>query len=263
MLEWYIPIETAIAMAWRQRAPGSKAGVRQLPNRSPRLHAKLLRWGKEELVEEEPTMLEGEVWKPLKWRCGVVPCDGLGYHVSDHGRLRNPKGLVTKGFAYGGRRWAAVRNAGLVDLHAAARLQPKSTPPPAIQLALDALLTNHTPRSLCDLNGISLATSWSYFSQAAPYAKPKKLATVWRALVDTDLLDALDIVRGDPRFGGALNDLMPLVMQHIPQSSAFRESECPMGELRFARLCMTSTDSLAPRTRVHTRHKSTGILSDP
>ena len=240
VLKHWVPLETAICIGWRRRKPDSTKRV-QLQEGKP-VRARYLRWGDEE-EEEKEEHIAGETWKPLRWRCGVVPCDGLGYKVSNHGRLMNPEGAVTRGFAYGGRRWAAVRDVGLVDLHAAARLQPKVTPPPAIKLALDALMTGNTPQAYCDVTGVALTTAWQYFTRAAPHVAPRKLARVWRALVHTDLLHALARLKDDPRFGGPLLELMPAVMQLIPEASDFHDSEVPFGELRFARLCMTSVSA--------------------
>ena len=237
ILEWWVPLQTAMAMAWRRRAHGSTARARLEEGRP--LKARYVSWGEEE--EDDDTHWEGEKWKPLSWRCGVVPCDGLGYELSNLGRLKNKEGKVTRGFSDGGTRWGAVRGAGLVDLLTAAKLQPKPSPPPSIKLALDALLTRNTPQALCDVTGISIETAWSYFSRAATFATPKRLSSRWRNIVDPDLQAALHQLRGDPCLGGPLTDLMEAVTSILPQNSSFHAADCPMGQLRFARLCMAST----------------------
>ena len=73
-----------------------------------------LRWdGGGEDDAEDQTPLEGETWSALQYRCGIVPC-GVGYAISNKGRLRNPEGRVTKGFLYAGSRWASATVDGLL-----------------------------------------------------------------------------------------------------------------------------------------------------
>ena len=239
ILEWRIPLQTAMAMAWRRRAHSSTARAR-LEEGKP-LKARYVSWREEE--EDEDTHWQGETWnwKPLSWRCGVVPCDGLGYELSSLGRLKNKDGAVTRGFSDGGTRWGAVRGAGLVDLLTAAKLQPTPSPPPSMKLALDALLTRNTPQALCDITEISIETAWSYFSRAATFANPKRLSSRWMHIVDPDLQAALQQLRGDPCLGGPLTNLMGVVTSILTPDSTFHAVDCPMGELRFARLCMAST----------------------
>ena len=44
----------------------------------------------------------------------------------------------------------------------------------------------------------------------------------------------------DPRLGGRLLDLMPAVHEKLSSRGEFRRSECKMGQLRFARLCVVA-----------------------
>ena len=46
------------------------------------------------------------------------------YEISSVGQLTNLRSKVTRGFLFGGKRWAAVPGSGIVNLHAAARIYP-------------------------------------------------------------------------------------------------------------------------------------------
>eukprot|EP00966_Prymnesium_polylepis_P220463 5099588-Prymnesium_polylepis.1 len=97
--------------------------------------------------------MRGEKWKPLRWRCGVVPCDAH-YQISNHSRLKSPfTGAVTAGFAWGGTRWAAVRGGLLVDFLAASGNQGVHMAP-SIRGAYDMLVSGHTPEELADASGV-------------------------------------------------------------------------------------------------------------
>ena len=109
----------------------------------------------------------GEVWLPMSRararRRGTVPCDTAAYEISSRGRLRNPHGVVTQGFLFDGKRWAAVPGSGLVNLHAAAKVRPASrTLPPRLAAARDCLGAGHTPSELAQVLGTLEGTAWSY-----------------------------------------------------------------------------------------------------
>eukprot|EP00966_Prymnesium_polylepis_P002582 59445-Prymnesium_polylepis.1 len=104
-------------MAWLHRAPEGSNEVREKVSvhladgsdassvAGPRVES--LEWVDGEEPDGRP--IKGEKWKPLRWRCGIVPCDAR-YQISHHGRLKSPfTNAVTSGAAWGGTRWAAVR----------------------------------------------------------------------------------------------------------------------------------------------------------
>ena len=68
--------------------------------------------------------MTGESFKSLKWKVGLIACDGRGYKISNRGRLLAPDGSITSGFYFNDRMWAAVKGVGLVDVTTAARLRP-------------------------------------------------------------------------------------------------------------------------------------------
>ena len=123
---WWLPIDRCICLAWCHRHEDSKNMTYHTNGKA--FIAKYLRWEKPDTNAEEGE-IEGEVWKPLKgvfsWNCGIVKCDSR-YMISSKGRLMDPDGAVTRGFYYDGRRWAACRGAGLIDLTTCARLRAVS-----------------------------------------------------------------------------------------------------------------------------------------
>ena len=64
----------------------------------------------EECAEEleDGESIPGEKWKPLRWSCGLIPCDGR-YKISSRARLWSPHTrTVTSGFWFDDDRWAAA-----------------------------------------------------------------------------------------------------------------------------------------------------------
>jgi hypothetical protein len=125
------------------------------------IHAKHLSWDVSEQHSSESPIREGETWHQLKgahsWRCGVVHCGEAGYEISNRGRLKSPSGDVTSGFYFDGRRWAAVKGSGLVDLTTCARLRKNVVYlPPAIKHSTDALGSGH---NLAKASGVQLGRS--------------------------------------------------------------------------------------------------------
>eukprot|EP00966_Prymnesium_polylepis_P211216 4891372-Prymnesium_polylepis.1 len=110
-----------------------------------------IEWTEPDMPDDQPR--KGEKFKPLKWKCGVIPIDPR-YQISNFGRLKSPfTGAITEGFSAFGTRWAGVRDSGiLVDLLVASGLQGESIPT-AIRMARDALLSGYTPADLADAAG--------------------------------------------------------------------------------------------------------------
>ena len=238
-LEWFVTVEHAIGLAWLRRAPGSTVGVERELGRS--LHAKHLRWadGGEGEEEVEGTVA-GEVFKPLRYRCGIVPCDER-YEISNKGRLRSPHtGLVTSGFACGDTRVAAVRGAGLVDLQRAARLRRDIDVPPRIMMGIDALRTGHDAHDLASEVGVEVKTAWGYMTQGAQHVPASVLRRVVPPLVSADLWSALREMEeeGHPLLGARLLDLIEEVMERVSSRGEYAQSDFQMEELRLARLAL-------------------------
>jgi hypothetical protein len=230
-------------MAWRLRAPDSTPGIDEVVrvrlvdtseddagSVDEGLTASTLRWAEEE--EEEDGTLEGETWKPLKGRLGAVPI-GKGYSISSKGRLRDVRGRVTRGAVAFGRRWAAVAGAGLVDLYEAAGLDGGIPLPLSIRQARGAILTNATVADLARHTGISLSTAWSYVCRAAVHVDGATLRLRVRALVDPQLWEAVQRLRGQSVLGGALSDLWEVVAPRLPPR--LRRDENATSMLRLAR----------------------------
>jgi hypothetical protein len=167
---WFVSVERAIASAWCMRAEESSSTIY---NARPieAVHAKHLSW---DVPDQHSTESAEETWHRLKgahsWRCGMVHCGEAGYEISNRGRLKSPSGDVTSGFYFDGRRWAAVKGCGLVDLTTCARLRKEVVYlPPSIKHAADALGSGHEPTALAKESGVQLGTAWSYFTQAAQH----------------------------------------------------------------------------------------------
>jgi hypothetical protein len=122
----FMSVERAIASAWCMRAEESTSTIYNA-RPAEAIHAKHLSWDISEQHPMESPTREGETWHQLKgahsWSCGVVHCGDAGYEISNRGRLKSPSGDVTSGFYFDGRRWAAVKGCGLVDLTTCARLR--------------------------------------------------------------------------------------------------------------------------------------------
>jgi hypothetical protein len=234
----FVPLGTIIC-----RAAESNGAVLRVGKRRQKT-AQHLRWdGGEEDDAEDQTPLDGETWSALQYRCGIVPC-GDGYAISNKGRLRNPEGLVTKGILYAGSRWASVKGGLLVNLLIAAGLQDEpEASPPCIKMAYDCLMSGHDPEFMLAVTNAKLSSLWSYYCRAVPFAIPSDLAMVWTELVPHDLVRVLHDLRREvnPVLGGALNELMPIVLQRIGDDSEFHDSELQFEQLRFARTCILAT----------------------
>ena len=151
MLEWWLSVDRCVALAWLHRAPDGSDRVQE------KVTVRLMRDDDSSVSEGEAPRVEtiewvdgdapddgarivGERWKPLRWSCGLAPCDQR-YKISDRGRLKSPHtGEVTEGFWFGDDRWAAVKGSGLVPLLTAAKLRPAHDLQPRVRLARDALM---------------------------------------------------------------------------------------------------------------------------
>jgi hypothetical protein len=247
---WFRSIDHCTALAWLQRGEGSSAGVRERvavelvdgPQRAPQRAVDTalvdsLEWPEPEDTEEDGA-LRGEKWRTLKWRAGLIPC-GNGYQISTFGRLKSPyTQKVTKGFWAAGTRFAALRDGVLVDLLAAAGLQPEHHMTPRIRLGLDALMSGYTPRQLADAIGVQQSTSWNYFTQGAEKADAETLRQRVRRLIPPELWRALQSLakNGDVRLGSSLLELQEVLRTLLPSSSAFWKDEHGLAKLRLARI---------------------------
>ena len=243
----WAPLETCIALAWRHRHPESSAPALR-EGRQRELSARSIRWPQEE-EEEEGGPIEGETWKPLAVRIGVVPTTGLGYQISTIGRLKNPSGEVTRGFwapmgSMRGRRWAAVRGAGLCDLDSAAGLQSGIQQPLSIQLALAALMTGRDAEELAAEARIKVSSAWAYLNKAAMIAPPDELRRVWKDLVHRVVVRELKRMQGegDARLGDSLTTLRGTVEERLQPSSSYFVDLAEADRwrhLRFVRIALT------------------------
>lgn len=218
--------EQAIATAWLHRAPDSRAQVMVMDRASP--DASNLAWGEPE-DDPEAGEFAGERWSALRWCIGLVPCDGQ-YQISSHGRLRNPHGRITRGFAALGSRWAACKGSGLVNLLMAAglvrmeKVLPKRLYHAYCSISAGVPVTDHAKRHRLTLN-----TAWAYYNSAAPMVE--KLCHYGKVQVSEDLWKVLKSMETEPLLGGKLSDLHPEVTRRLGR-------EIPMEELRFARTCL-------------------------
>jgi hypothetical protein len=231
-------VEEAVCTAWRKRAEDSPARVCVRPGTEGG-HCDNLRWEIEE--GGEPTVDNKESWKPLvKWCVGIVPVPP-GYEISSQGRLRSPSGEVTAGFWAFGRRWAAVKNVGLVDLTTASGLrQPTIDLKPVMVRAAECMLAGFTPKEYAESTGVEEGSAWTYFCVGAQKVHPADLIKVGPKLVSKDLwkgLKGLDS-QGDPVMGGPLKELMDRLEDAMPPDGEFMNSEYRFEQLRFARLVL-------------------------
>lgn len=239
----FVPIETIICSAWRTRKMNSSAPVQRVGPRRE-IAARYLRWGEEEGAEVEQRPLEEEIWAPLRYMCGIVSCDGRGYWISNTGRLRNPGGHITRGFAFAGSRYAAAKGCGLVDLYVAAGIHDApEVQPPCIRNALNALMSGDGPDAVRPVTNATLKSVWCYFSRAVEWADPSDLKMVWTRLVPDELVRVLKRLKreADPLWGGSLTNLMPIVSERLPAHSDFHSDDLRFEKLRFARACITAT----------------------
>ena len=248
-LEWWTSADRCVALAWLRRAENGSSLIQEkvtvrlvgddaakASERGSRVDS--IEWADGEAGDESgESSVPGETWKPLKWSCGLIPCDG-GYRVSNYGRLWSPHTrTVTSGFWYGGERWAAVRGGCLVPLRAAAGLVPQEEKlQPRVRLARDALMAGYGPSDLEAASGLELSTCWSYFTRASMHVPGKDLRKRARRLVPAEMWAALERMRGEERLGGMLTDLMEDVRRMVPPRVL--EDENAMSKLRLARTAL-------------------------
>ena len=239
----WVPIEVAIALAWRRREPASPMRAYVLDGRP--CEARYIRWEEEDETRDDPERRTGESFKALKLKVGLISCDGRGYKLSNKGRLMAPDGSITRGSYYDDRFWAAIRGVGMVDLLTAAKLRPPIVHvPPAVKAAADALYNGVTPEEHADDAGVSKGTAWSYFNRAAIFFPGDKLRRLVPPLVSRDLWSVLLRMddEEDPLLGGSLMDLMEAVRAELSSRSEFLDSDFAFEELRLARSCMAKQE---------------------
>lgn len=215
VLDNWVAIERAIALAWCRRHPESVNTVRHTDGKP--VTARHLAWA---TPEAEP-IVGRERFRPLR----------DGYALSDRGRLRAPSGEATSGFWFAPlqTRMAAVRGV-LLDLRAALG-EVTFTLPPRLEFALASLAAG---RSVADASvGMAEGTMWSYYAQAAEHATAAELRRV-RALVAPDLWRLLRAMRDEPVLGGPLRALMEVVRARLGRG-AFARSAHQYEQLRLAR----------------------------
>jgi hypothetical protein len=244
-IDWFTSVERAIALAWRRRGVGSTATIRNRKPAEPP-NAKWLSWNTKDAALDDGGPLRGEVWMPMKrtraWRCGAALVPPT-YKISSLGRLMSPNGAVTRGFLFNGRRWAAAKGAGLVDLESAARLSQDATKPaPRILAAIDALGAGASPTDLALVLEIELSTAWSYYALAAAHLDAATLRRRVPQLVGVGLWRHLEAMRarGDPLLGGRLLDLAPICHAALPACAE------RVAMLRLARLAVTKRIGVVP-----------------
>ena len=241
-LEWFHSIEHCIALAWLRRKPGSIAGVIRTLGRD--LHARYLSWADGGDVEDddEAGLLDGETWRPLRWYIGVVPCDEA-YMISSRGRLRSPHtDKTTRGFWYNETRYAAVRNAGLVDLFRAARMLQYVKIAPRIAMAVSVVECGQDAEALARVAGVAIGSAWSYLTTAAKYVDASTLQRRVPRLVAIDLWSVLTSMHEErhPVLGASLTDLMQEVRERISSRGPFVRGEFQFEQLRLARMAIAA-----------------------
>ena len=235
----WVSLEVAIALAWRKREPDTPMRACVLDGRP--CEARYIRWEAEDETQDEQQPMTGESFKSLKWKVGLIACDGRGYKISTKGRLMAPDGSITSGVYYDDRMWAAVKGVGLVDLTTVARLRPLIiTVPPAVASAADALYNAVPPEEYANDAGIQVGTAWSYYTRAALVLPKDRLREATKFLVSRDLwrrLKEMDEAE-DPVLGGSLTDLMSAVQDDLSSRGEFMNSEFQFEQLRLARSCL-------------------------
>lgn len=239
-VDHWISVDRAIALAWLHRAPD---GTSTIVDDGVELVGKkrgpfTIAWRSGEVVGKEERHINGERFKPLRWRCGLCVCPP-GYKISNIGRLMNAKGRVTCGLYFAGDRYAAVRDCGLVNLTLAAGLRPNSVDiTDSLFLAAEALGTGHTPVDLSRESMVQVGTAWSYMCRVAPLFPSDDLRRHVSTLVSADLWALLQSMaaKGEAVLGGSLMDLRGVVDRRLKRRGAFRSSEFQMEQLRLARL---------------------------
>ena len=223
----WMSTEMTIATGWLHRAPGSGARVQIFDPSS--VHLRTIAWGGQERNPENGCF-DDETWKRLSWDCGAVKCTGE-YWISSHGRLKNPKGDITSGFAAKGSRWAAVKGCGLVNLlQASCVLKATKRVPKRLYDAFISISNGVQAEEHAMRYNISTKLAWDYYNHSVPLLQNDK-KRFGKKLVPSDLWRVLEEMRGNPILGGKLLDLHPIVTHHLGTDISF-------DELRFARACI-------------------------
>ena len=237
----WVSWERAVLLAWAHRHPdGPWTVVRDEIELVGAPEESLpFAWAVGEVVDEGPPRPpEGEVWKPLRWSCGLCAVP-KGYEISSLGRLRNKRGQVTRGLWYNGDRFAGVRDGALVNLTVAAGLRRNDVElTPALWTAAEALGHGEDAPGLARAAGVQTATAWNRFNRVAPFFPPDELKRRVARLVSPDLWTLLTRMVEEQRavVGGPLSELMPEVQKALGRSGAFRRSDWQWEELRLGRL---------------------------
>jgi hypothetical protein len=236
-LPHFVPLPQLICMAWRPREPGTATSVLVRSDRPP--IARYLKWAEEEKAVDAEADLAGETLRPLEGvKIGIVPI-GKGYAISSHARLMGPKGDITAGFWWDGRRWAAT-SAGLLDLTSAAKGRRETVVPPSVREAMDALACGVPAAEYATHRGVEEQSGWTYYGKAAQHLSPKDLRRACLAIVPSRLWRALLKMKKeeDPRLGAKLTDLMQtLDTEYI---HGFAQSRLRFEKLRLARMAMVA-----------------------
>ena len=194
------------------------------------MNARYLSWQEEDDECDRGYPDPDEVWKSLQGhKIGLVPIEQK-YQISNRGRLRNPRGEITRGHYYDDRMWAAISNVGMLDLTSAALGRKEHVVTPAIKEAMDALACGVDPSDFADHREIKETSAWAYYNKAAIHLRPSDLRRGCRAIVPSELWDVLTAMRREenPLLGESLTDLMEAVEEELYDFSEDR--------LRFDRL---------------------------
>ena len=241
------------ALSWLHRAEGGSDRIQERvtvqlvdgdaasdPDEQGVVRVDAIEWVDGDEEPEDGGSIPGEKWKPLRWSCGLIPCDGR-YKISSRARLWSPHTrTVTSGFWFDDDRWAAVRGGSLVPLRAAAGLQAAGERlQPRVRLARDALMAGYGPSDLEAASGLELSTCWNYFTKASMCVPGEDLRRRAQRLVPKELWVALEKLRAraDTRLGGSLDDLMEGIRQML--SSRVLENTHVYSQLRLARTALT------------------------
>ena len=249
LLDWWMSADRCVALAWLHRAENGsdriqeKVTVQLVDVNGSAGEERVVRMDAVEWVDgdapEDGGTFPGETWKPLRWSCGLIPCDPR-YKISTLGRLWSPHTRTsTFGVWFDGDRWAAVRGGCLVPLRAAAGLQPAEEKlQPRVRLARDAMMTGYGVSALEAASGLELSTCWNYFTRASMHVPGKELRRRAQRLVPKEMWGALERLkaRDDRRLGGSLTDLMERIERMVP--SRVLEDEHVMSQLRIARTAL-------------------------
>ena len=235
----WTPLTTCIALAWKQRAPGSLKRTTVIEGKLP--IARNINWVEPGSDIDSKKREKDEIWSPLQHRVGLYNCPET-FQISSRGRLRSPAGNITYGYYFDDSMVASVGEV-LVDLLVACRLKPPNYDlPPHLSKAADCMLSGGSPRLFARQTGLKLTTSWVYFTQCAYKLRKSDLYRVAPLLVPNDVWSALTSLgtRGDPVLGGTLTDLLPAIEGQLNPRSRFLTNEHKFNILRLGRLCVVS-----------------------